>query len=53
MTVVKYIMASGVCKTGELLALKREYPAAYFVLREMAEEEMRRNGISIDAENTK
>lgn len=52
MTVVKYIMASGVCTTAELLALKRNNPKDYQDLRAMAEHEMRHNGIEITEEAT-
>lgn len=52
MTVIKYIMASGVCKTGELLALKREFPKDYEDLRLAAAEEMRHNGIEVTEETT-
>lgn len=48
MTVVKYIMSTGVCNTGELLALKREYPKDYADLAQMAREEMTAKGIEIE-----
>ena len=48
MTQLKYIMASGVCKTGELLELKRNNPDDYDILVKWAEEEMRFNNIPID-----
>lgn len=49
MTIVKYLKESGVCTTSELLALKREHPADYDALCKMAEEEMKHNGIAVDA----
>ena len=53
MTVVKYIMQSGVCTTAELLALKRNHPKDYEDLRQMAEEEMRHNGVEVTSEESK
>jgi hypothetical protein len=48
MTVVKYIMSTGVCNTGELLALKREFPKDYEGLAQMARDEMKAKGIEIE-----
>lgn len=45
MTVLKYIMASGCCKTAEILVLKREHPKDFGALVRMAEEEMAHNGV--------
>ena len=49
MTTLKYIMASGICTTSEVLKLKREHPADFDVLVKWAEEEMKVNGITVDA----
>lgn len=40
MTILKYLMGSGVCTTAEILALKREHDEDYITLRKMAAEEM-------------
>jgi hypothetical protein len=48
MTIVKWLMSTGVCTTAELLALKRENPADYVRLAEMAMEEMKAKNIPIE-----
>lgn len=48
MTVLKYLLASGVCTTSELLKFKREDPKGYVGLIEMARGEMVHNGVEVE-----
>ena len=50
-TVLKYIIQSKICNTGELLAMKREDPAGWEKIRQWAEEEMKHNNIEIETES--
>ncbi len=49
MTALKYLMASGACKTAEILKLKKDAPKDFYTLIEWTKEEMKHNGIEIDA----
>ena len=53
MTVIKYLMSTSVCTTGELLALKREHPADYNELIDISKKEMVLKEIPIDTTPTK
>jgi len=48
MTVLKYIIQSKICNTGELLSIKREFPADYQTIVEWARQEMQKNNIPIE-----
>ena len=52
MTILKYITQSGVCSNSEILALKRDTPIDYVVLRVMAAEEMDYNNVPRDDQPT-
>lgn len=55
MTVLKYLMSTGVCTTGELIEFKKGDPTGkeYQKLRAMAEEEMKNKGIEIEEPSAK
>lgn len=48
MTVLKYIVESKICNTGEILALKRENPQDYNIIVKWAREEMLKNNVPIE-----
>ena len=50
MTVLKFLMSTGVCTTGELIAFKKADATGddYRKLREMAIEQMKARGIPIE-----
>jgi hypothetical protein len=48
MTVIKYIMSTGVCTTSELLAIKRENPKDYDILVVWAREQAANLGVEIE-----
>ena len=48
MTVVQFIMSTGVCTSTELLTLKKNNPADYIKLTDMAREQMIANNIEIE-----
>lgn len=50
MTIVKYILSTGVCSTKELLDLKREDPKGYEYLRKCAAEQAANLGVEITEE---
>lgn len=53
MTVLKYVLTSKVCSTGELLSYKRQDPKGYATFVEMAKGEMVHNGISVEEATAK
>lgn len=55
MTVLKYLIATGVCTTAELIAFKKADPTGveYRGLMAMAEEEMRSKNIEIEGTDAK
>lgn len=48
MTPLKYLTASKVGTTTEILALKREDPKGFYTILEFAKEEMKNNNIPIE-----
>jgi hypothetical protein len=55
MTVLKYLMSTGVCTTAELIAFKKADPTGeeYRKLAAMAAEEMQSKGIEIEVADAK
>jgi hypothetical protein len=48
MTIVKYIISTGVCTSGELIRLARENKSDYESLIKMAREQMTAEGVEIE-----
>lgn len=49
MTLPKYILSTGVCTTGELIAFAKAYPADYFTFLVWAREQAAHLGVAIEA----
>ena len=49
MTILKYILQTGVATAGEIISLKREDPDGYTTLVQWAKEQAAHNGIVIEA----
>ncbi len=48
MTLVKYLMATGVCTARELLVLKRDHAKDYATIIEWTREQMTSENVTID-----
>lgn len=49
MTIVKYLLSTGVCTTAELLKLKQQHPADYDGLIRMAHEQAKNLNVEIES----